>query len=172
MSREFRLIVAALFGLGFLAAPVMGAVGVGGDTDFDGAFQAALTADGAHEIQFTANAKLTMTQNGTDLTTLQAIAAAGGGRVLAQPSGAFANNLQATTAPAPLQWPLLLLALLLFPLDVGVRRLAISRADVRALWRAVTAPRGKMVIETEHPALAGIRKRRNWTQPAPGAPGR
>jgi uncharacterized membrane protein len=67
------------------------------------------------------------------------LAAASGGRVLAAdaPAAAFAGGLASRPQRTPL-WPLLLtVALLLFPLDVAVRRLTMTWGDVGRGLRAI-----------------------------------
>jgi hypothetical protein len=49
--------------------------------------------------------------------------------VLLTPAAAFANDLAPITVPLPLQRTLLLLAAILLPLEVGLRRLRISPLD-------------------------------------------
>jgi uncharacterized membrane protein len=81
---------------------------------------------------------------GTNEALLAALRGATGGRELVEPREAWRHDLQATSLPVQL-WPwLLLLALLLWPLDVAIRRLSVSRADVRAArgW-AVERLRGR-----------------------------
>ncbi|HTP10802.1 MAG TPA: VWA domain-containing protein [Anaerolineae bacterium] len=57
------------------------------------------------------------------------------------PADAFAHTRSAPLATRPV-WPwLLLIAALLLPFDVGVRRLAIDRRDLQKAWRAVTLRR-------------------------------
>lgn len=63
------------------------------------------------------------------------------GRALAfdeNPSQIFEHNLTANAAPVPIGLQLLLLALLLLPLDIGVRRLVITRRDMARLWAYLT----------------------------------
>ncbi|MGQ0607833.1 MAG: VWA domain-containing protein [Chloroflexota bacterium] len=73
---------------------------------------------------------------GIDTDALASYALAGGGRELplageGAPSAAWTHDIRADAFPTPI-WPwLLLLAILLVPLDVGVRRVALSRADFR-----------------------------------------
>jgi Ca-activated chloride channel family protein len=70
---------------------------------------------------------------GVDREALAADANAGSGRQLttAQAADVWRHDIQADAFPTPL-WPwLLVLAILLVPLDVGVRRVALSRADLR-----------------------------------------
>jgi uncharacterized protein YegL len=70
-------------------------------------------------------------QLGTNTALLQEIANLTGGKVLTNPEEAFANDLSRTTRSQDL-WPwLLLLAILLFPLDVGIRRINFSFANLR-----------------------------------------
>ena len=64
-----------------------------------------------------------------DTRRLDQIARAGGGHVLATPSAAFANDLGPISVPLPLQRLLLLVAAILLPLEVGLRRLRISPMD-------------------------------------------
>src|SRR4029079_800925 len=72
---------------------------------------------------------------GTNERLLAALRGATGGRAIDDAQQVWLHDLAATTASRDL-WPLLLLlALLLWPLDVAVRRVAIGRRDV-ALARA------------------------------------
>ncbi len=65
-------------------------------------------------------------QLGTNRALLEEIAGLTGGRVLTSPAEAFSNDLQRTNRSQPL-WPwLLALLLLLFPLDIGIRRVNLS----------------------------------------------
>ncbi|HEX8228898.1 MAG TPA: VWA domain-containing protein [Chloroflexia bacterium] len=75
----------------------------------------------------------------TDSGLLARLAALTGGRVLSldNPSASLEHNLPPARSTSDL-WPLLLfLAILLLPFDVGVRRLAITRADVDRAWAEV-----------------------------------
>jgi hypothetical protein len=65
-----------------------------------------------------------------DTRRLAQIARAGGGHLLANPTAAFANDLPPITVPLPLQRTLLVLAAILLPIEVGLRRLRISPVDV------------------------------------------
>jgi hypothetical protein len=67
-----------------------------------------------------------------DASRLEQIARAGGGSVLSvdAPSGAFADNLAPVRSPLPLQHLLLLLAAILLPIDVALRRLRISPSEI------------------------------------------
>lgn len=67
------------------------------------------------------------------------LAQLGGGKELSisQPGQSFTHDISSQPAPVAL-WPLLLtLALLLFPIDVAVRRLTVTRSDLRTVWRVI-----------------------------------
>jgi uncharacterized membrane protein len=71
-------------------------------------------------------------QLGTNTALLDEITKLTGGQIITKPEDAFLNNLTRTTRSQDL-WPwLLLLAILLFPLDVGVRRITFSLKRLRA----------------------------------------
>jgi uncharacterized membrane protein len=72
---------------------------------------------------------------GTDVATLKAIAQAGGGVLLSDPSQAFRVPVPAVHAALPISEILLVLAILLFPVDVALRRLIFRLEDMPA-WRA------------------------------------
>jgi hypothetical protein len=63
---------------------------------------------------------------------LAALARSTGGSRLAQPADAFAHNLAPVYSAHEIALPLLLLALLLLPLDIGIRRLILRRSDFGA----------------------------------------
>jgi uncharacterized membrane protein len=100
---------------------------------------------------------------GVDIDALAAFAAAGGGRELplaAEDPGAdvWRHDIAASAFPTPI-WPwLLLLAIALVPLDVGVRRVALSRADFRRAraWAARRVGLGRAEPELV-PGLAELR---------------
>ncbi|GAB4574473.1 MAG: VWA domain-containing protein [Anaerolineae bacterium] len=76
-----------------------------------------------------------LVEGGADLALLNELANLTGGSSLAgqAPAAAYAHNVAASTAPLPL-WPwLMLVATLLLPFDVGVRRLVVTASDVRRL---------------------------------------
>ncbi len=72
---------------------------------------------------------------GTDIATLSAIARAGGGVLLTDPSSAFNVPVPPIHAVLPIGELLLVLAILLFPIDVALRRL-VFRAEDLPVWRA------------------------------------
>jgi uncharacterized membrane protein len=104
---------------------------------------------------------------GIDADALASYAAAGGGRelVLADeeaPTAVWTHDIEASAFPTPI-WPwLLLLAIALVPLDVGVRRVALSRADFRRAraWAARRVGLGRAEPEAV-PGLAELRAARD-----------
>ncbi len=104
---------------------------------------------------------------GIDAESLASFAAAGAGRELAlddeeSPVSAWTHDIEASAFPTPV-WPwLLLLAILLVPLDVGIRRVAISRGDLRRAreWTARRVGRGGAEPEAG-PVLADLRAARD-----------
>src|SRR5687768_5694015 len=66
---------------------------------------------------------------GTNERRLAALRSATGGEALEEPAQAWEHDLGTTTAATDLLPWLLLIALLLWPLDVAVRRLSVSRTD-------------------------------------------
>ncbi|MBN1136435.1 MAG: VWA domain-containing protein [Anaerolineae bacterium] len=68
---------------------------------------------------------------GVDRALLEALARLTGGGKLPDPAAAFAHNLPAADRAREVWQPLLLLAALLFPLDVAIRRVMLGRSDVR-----------------------------------------
>jgi uncharacterized membrane protein len=72
---------------------------------------------------------------GTDVATLKAIAQAGGGVLLTDISQAFRVPVPSVQAAQPISELLLVLAILLFPIDVALRRLIFRLEDMPA-WRA------------------------------------
>jgi von Willebrand factor type A domain/Putative glutamine amidotransferase len=72
---------------------------------------------------------------GTDANSLRAIAHAGGGTLFTNLAGVFGAPVPPVKAAQPLDGLLLLLAVLLFPIDVALRRLVVRVEDVPA-WKA------------------------------------
>jgi hypothetical protein len=67
----------------------------------------------------------------------QLVLAAKGQVATDNPADAFAHTQAAPLATRPM-WPwLLLLAVLLLPIDVGVRRLALDRRDLQKAWQSI-----------------------------------
>lgn len=103
---------------------------------------------------------------GIDTDALTTFAAAGGGRELAladeeAPVAVWRHDIEASAFPTPI-WPwLLLLAIVLVPLDIGVRRVALSRGDFRRAreWAARRVGLGRAEPEAV-PGLADLRAAR------------
>ncbi|HLJ67399.1 MAG TPA: VWA domain-containing protein, partial [Chloroflexota bacterium] len=74
---------------------------------------------------------------GTDLPFIRALASAGGGSVVSGPDSAWQDNLASVNARQSLAAWLWLLALLLLPIDIGIRRLVVTRADLAAIRDAI-----------------------------------
>ncbi|HEX6140815.1 MAG TPA: VWA domain-containing protein [Candidatus Limnocylindria bacterium] len=108
---------------------------------------------------------------GVDSEALAGYAAAGGGRQLSidtegeAAASVWAHDIQAAAFPAPV-WPLLLiLAIVLVPIDVGIRRVALARSDfVRA--RAWVARRlgFRPDLPAAVPGLAELRAAKDRTE--------
>ena len=94
---------------------------------------------------------------GADRALLRDIAATTGGRDMTEnPALSFEHNLQAREAWTPL-WPwLLLAALLLLPLDIAVRRVVITRGDLRRLRMALFGFRRPLTPEGPGERLASL----------------
>jgi uncharacterized membrane protein/Mg-chelatase subunit ChlD len=104
---------------------------------------------------------------GTNLALLATLRGATAGRELATPADAWTHDLAAVSRTTPL-WPwLLILALLLWPLDVALRRVSIGRrefADARAWLRG---RRHRTVARTaEVESLLAARERTTTTRAA------
>jgi hypothetical protein len=92
-----------------------------------------------------------------DLSRMERIASAGGGHVLAAPADAFAQDLPPITTPLPVQRILVLIAAVLLPLEVGLRRLRVSPRDVLDWLRhphriALSLPRWRPELPIQPPA--------------------
>lgn len=107
---------------------------------------------------------------GTDRGFLAAVAHAGGGSVLTRSGDAWFPNLPPVSAQRNLTLWLAILALFLIPVDVGVRRLVLTRSDLATILAAL--PWRTWAPESAEPAVAplgAIRSRRGRTTPAPTA---
>ena len=110
-------------------------------TDQVGSYLLHVTASAGGVVRHTATTGLVVPYSpeyrdlGTDLASLKAIAQAGGGEVLSDVSRAFRLPVPIVKAARPISEILLVLAILLFPIDVALRRLVFRLEDVPA-WRA------------------------------------
>jgi len=106
---------------------------------------------------------------GIDAQALRSFAATGAGRELPlvadeDAPDPWSHDIQASAFPTPI-WPwLLVLAIVLVPIDVGVRRVALSGADLRraGAWVARRLGRGAGDVE-QVPGLAELRAARDRT---------
>ncbi|HEY0831877.1 MAG TPA: VWA domain-containing protein [Candidatus Dormibacteraeota bacterium] len=109
---------------------------------------------------------------GTDNASLSAIARAGGGVLLTATSSAFKLPVPPIHAIQPIGELLLVLAIILFPLDIALRRLLFSAEDLPE-WRATLkrAPAAALPAETTVSRLrervSGVRAARGTKPPPP-----
>ncbi|HET9847922.1 MAG TPA: VWA domain-containing protein [Candidatus Dormibacteraeota bacterium] len=96
---------------------------------------------------------------GTDTATLKAIAQAGGGQLLTDVSKVFALPVPSVKATQPISEILLIIAILLFPLDVALRRLVFRLEDAPA-WRAALQPKPAAARTRPVPAEATVTRLR------------
>jgi uncharacterized membrane protein len=75
---------------------------------------------------------------GTNTAFIRDLAAAGGGSVISRAGAAWQDSLAAVYARTSLQVWFWLLALLLLPVDIGVRRLVVTRDDLITIRRALS----------------------------------
>lgn len=94
---------------------------------------------------------------GTDLNSLRAIAAAGGGTLVDDPALVFTLPVPRASAAVPVDELLLVLAILLFPLDVALRRLILRVEDAPA-WRQAFQRKPARAIPAET-TVARLRER-------------
>jgi uncharacterized membrane protein len=114
-------------------------------------------------------------ESGTDLALLNALAEITGGGLLNEPLAAFAHNLPSAARAREIWAPLLLLVALLFPLDIAIRRVMLSPADLRKaqLWlldrlpwrqRAAAQGRGERALGQLFAARDRARQRQERSQ--------
>ena len=114
---------------------------------------------------------------GTDPATLRAIARAGGGVVLTDLAQVFKVPVPSVQASQPIAELLLVLAILLFPIDVALRRLIFRLEDAPA-WRAAMRPAARPVAPAPVEAtvtrlrerVADVRAARAARPPTPPKP--
>jgi len=89
--------------------------------------------------------------NGLNLGLLEALAKATGSGPISDPLKAFLHNIHPAASAREIWQPLLLIAALLFPIDVALRRLIITRTDLRKAkaWVNIRLP--------WHPDQEGLR---------------
>ena len=94
---------------------------------------------------------------GTDANSLRAVALAGGGTVITDLSTVFSLPVPATQAAQAIDELLLVIAILLFPIDVALRRLILRVEDVPA-WKAAFQRKPPRPIAAEA-AVSRLKKR-------------
>ena len=108
---------------------------------------------------------------GTDQATLTAIARAGGGVLLTDVASMFNLSVPSVHAVQPIGELLLVIAILLFPLDVALRRLVFSAEDL-PVWRAAlkrppaAALPAEATVSRLRERVSDVRAAR-WTKPPP-----
>jgi uncharacterized membrane protein len=112
---------------------------------------------------------------GTDNASLSAIARAGGGVLLGDVSSVFNEPVPPVRAALPIGELLLILAILLFPIDVALRRLVLRTEDLPA-WRAALGRAPAQALPAEETVarlrehVSGVRATRTPKPPAPPSP--
>lgn len=93
--------------------------------------------------------------SGVDRALLSQLAFITGGRELAESADAFVQNLPSIPSTREIWLPLLILAALLFPIDVGVRRLTLRRKDLSqaADWVKSALPTSSRQTRAPQPRL-------------------
>jgi uncharacterized membrane protein len=111
---------------------------------------------------------------GTDTVTLTAIARAGGGVLLTDLSGVYDLAVPPVHGVLPIGELLLVLAILLFPIDIALRRFVLTAEDL-PLWRAALKRRASPALPAEatitrlRERVSGVRAARG-TKPPPPSP--
>jgi len=110
---------------------------------------------------------------GDAMTAVARLAAQGGGTGISEPEQVFVHNLQGRTAEQLLTPFLILLAALLWPLDIAWRRLTLTRADVVRFFvvlreqvrqvRRLRRPSRVTAVETPPTLAATLRQRQQKT---------
>jgi uncharacterized membrane protein len=109
---------------------------------------------------------------GTDTATLTAIAHAGGGVLLTDLSNVYRLAVPPVHGALPIGELLLVLAILLFPIDIALRRFVITAADL-PLWRAALKRRAAPALPAEATVtrlrehVSGVRAARTTKPPRP-----
>lgn len=95
--------------------------------------------------------------SGLNLGLLEALAKATGSGAISDPLKAFLHNLRPVASAREIWRPLLLIAALLFPMDVALRRLNLTRADLRKVraWVRARLPLHPNQEGSRGPAVLG-----------------
>lgn len=110
--------------------------------------------------------------SGADPVFMQRLAKAGGGKEITEAAAAFARDLPPAPGRLPLDKALLIAALLLWPLDIALRRLSVTPAEVAAALRRRRERQAAAPATAAGAALSKLRQRRAEAplRPAAGAP--
>lgn len=121
----------------------------------------------AGQIGMAASYSPEYTTTGINTAFLHSIASAGGGGVIAQAQDAWLGNLPSVLATYDLTFWLSLLAVLLLPIDIGVRRLRVGRRELDTILAALPR-RSTTQAEGERDILplGALRARRAQRVPA------
>jgi len=112
-------------------------------------------------------------QNQSNPALLAELARLTKGRVLTKPAEAFAHNLAAVTQAQEIGLPLLILALLLFPFDIAIRRLLFRHrdfAEAQAWFQAHLPHRLATVPAAPDPTLARLAQAKQRATSPPKKP--
>jgi len=119
--------------------------------------------------------------SGTNRSLLSELARLTGGGELSEPMAAFLHNLPAADRAREIWGTLLLVAALLFPLDVAVRRVMLGSRDLRkaAIWLQEQLPAHRKKVTRQEPALSQLFQARDRVRvrrarqasPPPASPG-
>lgn len=80
-------------------------------------------------------------QNQSNPSLLSEIASLSNGRILDDPAQAFSHDLAGVRRAQEITWPLLILALIILPFDIAVRRLLIRGKDLKGIAARVAPPK-------------------------------
>ena len=103
----------------------------------------------------------------TDTVLAEVAELTGGESLLGNADAVFAHNINATDISAPIAPLLLLIAMLLLPLDIAIRRLIITQTDLRRLYVWVSSKIGPPErTEESRQQLSALREARNRAREA------
>ncbi len=97
-------------------------------------------------------------QQSGNLALLNLIAHETGGSVLQTPGTVFRHDLRAVQHAQEIGLPLLLLAALLLPIDIGIRRLSLRKRDFSGAWAAALGRLRREPAPAAQPMLADLRR--------------
>jgi uncharacterized membrane protein len=134
------------------------------------------TVRGSQTVGASLNYSPEFRASGPNHALLQRLSEAGGGRVLdpVDPrENPYLHDRVKTHQPRDLWWWLLMLAVVLFPLDVGVRRVQLDRAELARAWAGflhLTGVRRRRPELAGQPALSALLARKEQVRATQTAP--